>query len=135
MDQAIFGDREDVIQQHRYFKNIRDKHLAHAVNPFEDAATGIAVFDPDGEEPRVFHAISMYATRSTEHTSTMRYLAMLAEWLQGRARERRVEALQKVLQRGKELTPGQLRQLSPLEIKPAQGYDVAGLPRPPKPST
>lgn len=135
LDQAIFGDREDVIQQHRYFKNIRDKHLAHSVNPFEVAATGIAVLDPDSEEPHVFHAISMYATRSTEHTSTMRYLAKLAGWLQDRARERRVEALQKVLQRAKELTPGQLRQLSPLEVKPAQGYDVAGLPRPPKPST
>ena len=135
LNESIFGGVEDTIRLHRYFKDTRDKHLAHSVNPFEEAATGIAVFDPDGEEPHVFLALSMSLHRATEHASTMRDLARLAKWLKDRTQERRVEVMKKVVRRGKELTRDELGRLPPLEVKPAQGYDVAGLPRPPKPST
>jgi len=135
LDESIFGDREDVLEQHRYYKNIRDKHLAHSVNPFEVTATGIAVIDYDGEEPHVFDASSMHATRSTEPSHTMRYLATLASWLQRYARQKHHEALEKVLKRAKELTREQIRQLEPMEVKPLQGYDAAKVPRPPRPRT
>jgi hypothetical protein len=132
LDKGIFGDQEDMIRMHDYYKNIRDKHLAHSVNPFEVTATGIAVLDPHGEEPYVYDATSIHATRSTEHSTTMRYLADQAGWLQRHARQKRHEALQKVLRRGKELTREQIRELSPLELKPMQGYEAAKLPRPPR---
>jgi hypothetical protein len=133
LDEGIFEDRDDVIEQHRYYKNIRDKHLAHSVNPFEVTTTGIAVIDYDGEEPYVFGATTLHATRSTENSSTVRYLATLAEWLQRHASRKRQEALQKVLRKGKELTREQIRQLRPLEVKPMQGYEAARIPRPPRP--
>jgi hypothetical protein len=48
LDKGIFGDQEDMIRMHDYYKNIRDKHLAHSVNPFEVTATGIAVLYRSG---------------------------------------------------------------------------------------
>ena len=132
LDKSIYGDREDAIRWHDYFKNTRDKHLAHSVNPFEVTATGIAVTGYRGEEPYVYDAASMHLTRAAEHSSTMRYLAELAGWLQRHAQQKRHEAMQQVLRRGKELTREQIRELPPLEVKPRQGYEAAKLPRPPR---
>lgn len=48
------------------------------------------------------------------------------------ASQKRGEALQKVLEKGKELTKDQIRGLPHLEVKPMQGYEAAKLPRPPR---
>jgi len=136
LDRSIFGDDEEMLRKHDYYKDIRDKHLAHSVNPFEGAETAIAVANYDSEEPYVYQALTAHFSRSTEDSPTMRALADLARWLQGYARQKHEEALKKVRVKGKELTRDQLRDLRPLKVKPLEGYDAheaAKLPRPPKP--
>jgi hypothetical protein len=134
-DESIFGDAEDVIQRHRYYKNIRDKHIAHSVNPFEVFATCVGIIDFAGNEPQVHDVVTIHAARSTEDSGTMRYLAQLSEWLQRHAFERHREARGRVLRRAQSLTKEQLRRLEPFQEMPLQGYEAASMRRPPKPPT
>jgi hypothetical protein len=134
-DESIFDDREDVIQQHRYYKNIRDKHIAHSVNALEVPTTCVGIIDIAGDEPNVHSVATVHTTKMTEDSNTIRYLATLSEWLQPHAYDRHRKARRKVLRRAKALTKEQLRRLEPCQATPLQGYEAASMRRPPKPPT
>ena len=38
---------------HQYFKNLRDKHIAHSVNPFEQVIAGVTLSHPADVEKKV----------------------------------------------------------------------------------
>lgn len=40
---------DDPIKCHRYYRNLRDKHIAHSVNPFEEVAVGLVLSPPDAQ--------------------------------------------------------------------------------------
>ncbi len=44
---------EDPITCHRYYKNLRDKHIAHSVNPFEQVAVDLQLSEPDSPKREV----------------------------------------------------------------------------------
>jgi hypothetical protein len=126
LDESIFeGETEDVLTYHRYFRDYRDKHAAHSVNPFEIHATGIHIADYDGNDPHVEDVVTMYATRGNESPEVVGYLEWLATYAQNVAWKKHKEASNKVLERAKSLTKEQLRRLRPLEVTPQQGFEVA----------
>lgn len=129
--EEVFGDREDVLNQHRYFLHIRGKHIAHSVNPFEMSTTGIGVRDLQTETPDVFSAVTMHRTKAMERTSTISYLGELSTWLRTIAGQRRDKVLREVLRKAQSLTNEEIRRLDPLQDTPKQGYEVAGESRPP----
>ena len=58
LNENIFlGIEGDPVGAHRFFKNMRDKHVAHSVNPFEEVRVG-AVLSPEGTQPQVVQGIS-----------------------------------------------------------------------------
>lgn len=73
-DESIFGGEEDVLREHRYYKNIREKHLAHSVSSFESFASGIEVFGYAGDDPWVHRAVTLYLTRAIEPGGKIQYL-------------------------------------------------------------
>lgn len=81
LDERIFEDEtEDVLTYHRYFRDYRDKHTAHSVNPFEIHATGIDIVDHDGDDPHVEGAVTLFATRGNETPEVVGHLEWLATY-------------------------------------------------------
>ena len=46
----------DPIGVHTFYKSLRDKHVAHSVNPFEEVAVGIVLPEP-GSQVRAVHKV------------------------------------------------------------------------------
>jgi hypothetical protein len=126
LDERIFeGEAEDVLTLHRYFRDYRDKHTAHSVNPFEIHATGIKIAGRDGDDPHVEGVVTMFATRGNETPEVVGYLEWLATYAQNVAGKKHKEASNKVLERAESLTKEQLKKLRPLEVMPQQGFEAA----------
>ncbi len=126
LDEKIFdGQAEGVLTYHRYFRDYRDKHTAHSVNPFEIHATGIHIVDHDGDDPHVEGVVTMFATRGNETPKVVGYLEWLATYARNVAWEKHEEASNKVLERAESLTKEQLKKLRPLEVMPHQGFEAA----------
>jgi len=47
------GLKGDPIGCHKYYKNLRDKHIAHSVNPFEQVHVGLVLSEPDNPKREV----------------------------------------------------------------------------------
>jgi len=43
----------DPLACHRFYKNMRDKHIAHSVNPFEQVKIGLVLSNPESTERKV----------------------------------------------------------------------------------
>ena len=126
LNESVFeGQTEDILTYHRYFRDTRDKHVAHSVNPFEIHATGINVVDRDGDDPRVDGVVTMYLTRGHEAPKVVGYLEWLATYAKNVAWEKHQEASDKVLERAEALSKDQLRRLPPLEVMPQQSFEAA----------
>lgn len=50
---GIDGDGTTAIEVHRHFKDLRDKHVAHSVNPFEQVEVGLVLTAPETGERKV----------------------------------------------------------------------------------
>lgn len=46
--------KEEFKSIHQYFRDIRDKHIAHSVNNFENAAVGVVISAPSEDDKKVF---------------------------------------------------------------------------------
>ena len=54
LSESIFEKLEgDPIGCHRYYRNLRDKHIAHSVNPFEQVVVGLVLSEPDNPKREV----------------------------------------------------------------------------------
>lgn len=130
LDESVFeGQPEDIFIWHRYFKDTRDKHVAHSVNPFDIHATGVHIADYEGDNPRVESMVTVWATRSGESPQVVEYLEWLATYVRDEVWKKHDEASHKVLDRAKLLSTEEIRKLRPLEIIPQQGLDVARVRR------
>jgi hypothetical protein len=126
LNESVFdGKPEAVLEWHRYFRNTRDKHITHSVNPFETNATGVHVVDHDGENPRVESVVTLYVTRVQEEPEVVKYLEWLATYARDAAWEKHKEASNKVLEKAESLSKEQLRRLRPLEEIPQTGFEAA----------
>jgi len=119
------GQSEEVLQWHRYFKDTRDKHVAHSVNPFEESATGVSIVDRESDAPRVDGAGVVYLLRAGEPVEVVEQLRRHAAWLQQVVYQRYNEAIQKVIDKANSLSKEELCQLPPLEMKPEMGFEAA----------
>lgn len=129
LNESIFqGQDADTLVWHRYFKNTRDKHVAHSVNPFESYVTFAYVADLD-TTPRVTEVHNMQLLRVGEHVTTVEQLGNLATYVREALEPQRREALNRLMEAAKSLSPAQLGRLPVLEVAPKQGFDVPGKDR------
>jgi hypothetical protein len=54
LNEDVFeGLNGDPIGAHRWYKNMRDKHIAHSVNPYEQVHVGVVLSPEDSKEQKV----------------------------------------------------------------------------------
>lgn len=49
----IYQESKEALKLHDFFKNLRDKHVAHSVNPFEQVTTTLLLSDPRSSKKEV----------------------------------------------------------------------------------
>lgn len=115
----------DPIGTHQYYKDTRDKHIAHPVNAFEEVRVGLLAND-SGEIVGMGHLASFRISDSTEGVVQLGALASVAM----RHVVEKIKLLEAaIVARAKE-NPSLVASLKPLRIQPQDGGDAAGTPRP-----
>lgn len=124
---GIQGRDCTAVEAHRLYKDLRDKHVAHSVNPFEQVKIGL-VLSPSSREPTVegVARISMnLLTLEREGIESLKECASIAR----RHVEQKCNALQdEVLRAGQRLPVEQLYKKTGLGMFAPRPTD-AGKPR------
>lgn len=123
-ESVLEGQDEEMLVYHRYFKDTRDKHIAHSVNPFESFVTGAYLADLDSN-PRLTGVFNMEMRRAGEHVSTVQKLERLATYIRENLEKQRQDTVARLHTAAKTLSPEELKRLPVLEFMPEQGFDVA----------
>ena len=118
------------ITTHRYYKDTRDKHIAHSVNTFEETVIGIILTGQESEPVEVLGVANLTADRISDSAEGVRQLGGLAKHARRYVAEKAQEAHNKVLDKAKSLPTEQLRILPRLGVMPQGGADAAKMPRP-----
>jgi len=71
----LLGLSGDPVGVHRYFKDLRDKHIAHSVNPLEQVRVGVTLAD-DGSVDALGHLTARNISMSDEQAQTLKTLAV-----------------------------------------------------------
>ena len=79
--EGIQGHEQPAVEVHRHFKALRDKHIAHSVNPFEQVEIG-AVLSPPGAQNRKVEGVATLSMRlislDAEGVDSLHELARIA---------------------------------------------------------
>lgn len=112
----------DYTDLHRYFMNIRDKHLAHSVNELE-AAEAVVSLDrgPDGSlTARTLRMV--YVTMLNLHHIEVSQLGSMASYAGGFARDRYEELRRRTLEKTRGLSQKELEKLHPFSFRRREGF-------------
>lgn len=104
LSENIFEKLEgDPIGCHRYYKNLRDKHIAHSVNPFEQVVAGLVLSEPDNPKQEVQGVATLSQKLICSDIEGVVTLLRLASIAQKQVSEQAREYEAKVLEVGKSL--------------------------------
>jgi hypothetical protein len=53
LSESIYEDTDGGVEVHRHYRALRDKHVAHSVNPFEQVEVGVVLSAPGAEERKI----------------------------------------------------------------------------------
>lgn len=112
----------DYTHLHRYYMNIRDKHVAHSVNALE-AHDAVVTLDrtPDGTL-KVATLGMLHMTLVHLHHSEVQQLGNMAGYASDYARERYEELSQRTLDKALALSQEELSKLRPYEFRGREGF-------------
>ncbi len=100
---------------HKYFKYLRDKHIAHPVNAFEDCGVGLTV-DPGTTEVLSVGELLLFHLTPNEHDLKV-FQSLTKHALQcAEAERQRLRSV--VIAEARELSKQELRNLKPLRLTP-----------------
>jgi hypothetical protein len=120
----------NVIKLHQYFWEIRDKHVAHSVSPFEVFGTGVDLVQEADGHLRVADLVNAHVTHGHPDAATAEKLGNLAGYVRGFVQSQFEEADRIAKEKAKRMSQEQLRRLPVLELGP--GHDPSVV-RPQKP--
>jgi hypothetical protein len=109
---------------HRYLIGMRDKHIAHAVNPFEEVAVGVILADDEAERPEITAVASLsrrLVVTTEQGVADFRQLVNGIRSIVGKDCKRLEE---EVLAVARKLDPAQLRSLRRLQVVTPGPEDV-----------
>ncbi len=127
LNKDIFSTTDGGETTHQYFKDIRDKHIAHSVNPFEEVQVGLVLSEHSEED--FSGVVKLSAFRLTDDIHNILELACLAEYARQVIERQGKELEAKVLEQGNSLSKTEIRNLLPIRIQPQGGTDTAGKSR------
>lgn len=123
----IWREGDSARKAHRYFKDVRDKFVAHSVNDFEDVGVALTYVMED-EEPSVFHVTDAIATSIIPSDYLVKWLRRLSKQAQKHVENRIDELRNRILKQGKQLTGDELKAMPGLSVK-AGAFDSPGTAR------
>ncbi len=80
-EEVFEGLKGDPIGAHRWYKNMRDKHIAHSVNPYEQVRVGIVLSPEESKEQRVLGVSTLAGSYIHPDKKGVEQLGMLATML------------------------------------------------------
>ena len=126
LDPSLFKHLSgEPIETHQYYKDTRDKHIAHPVNAFEEVKVGVILSDND----EVLSVGHFYARRLCDEKEGVKQLGLLSQVAKKYAIEKIRYLEQIVLGQSKELDKVSLKKLKTLRITPQGGAHAAEKPK------
>lgn len=114
----------DAVGTHQYYKDTRDKHIAHPVNAFEEVRVGIATGEL-GEPIGIGHLAAFRVCDAAEGVAQLDALASVA--MQHVAKI--IQPLEEAILARAKGNADMLAALKPLRIQPQGGGEAARIPR------
>jgi hypothetical protein len=129
LSESIFhGLPGDPIGVHQLYINLRDKHIAHSVNPFEQMEVGVILTPTESTERQIIGVATLAMRHICSDFDGVRQLGMLANVIKGKVSQLAKQYEQRVLEQSKLLPIDDLyKQASPRLIAP--GPESAGRTR------
>jgi hypothetical protein len=131
LGEDIFDGKENAVKMHRYFKNMRDKHIAHSVNPFEQTKVGLILSPKNGEERKVEAVCVLSFSNTIDGEDGVNNLLILASMIRKKLQQMFSDQKAEVLVIGQNLPINELYEMAdkyPYAIR-APGIDDANKPR------
>ena len=101
LDESVFsGFNGDPVGTHRLYINIRNKHIAHSVNPLEQMEVGLVLASKERHEQKIIGVATLSMRQITADADGVRQLGMLAKVILGKVVELAKHYEQKVLEIG-----------------------------------
>jgi hypothetical protein len=130
LDEGIFsGDAAHMLYRHRYWKDTRNKHLAHSVNAFDTTSSAAWIKGLDTEEPDIQQVGVIFTFRASDAIDDIRWLVKVATYAQTIAFGRMDRANKKLDERVRSLSKEKLKKLKRLTVYPPMGPEAAATPR------
>lgn len=129
LEESVFSSLSgDPVATHRYFVGMRNRHIAHSVNPFEQTKVGLILAREDEGEKKVVGVSTLAMRHITSDREGVRQLGMLSKVLLTKIVEQAKQVEQEVLSIGRALPIGDLySRAKPTVVAP--GPDEATLVR------
>jgi len=130
LSQEIFKNLPgDFIGTHQYYKDTRDKHIAHPVNIFEEIKIGVFPSDSFPEKPAIMGVGHLSSYIITDDKKGVRQLGQLASVAMKYVKNEIEKAQLIVIEKTNKLKEDDLKKLMILTINPKGGGNVAQQPR------
>lgn len=125
----IFSMLEGAEAAHNYFKNIRDKHIAHSVNPFEQVKVGIRLSPKASNKKEVISVGVLSLDRICESSENLLILKQLIAIAKKELLLKISQYKKQILDQAKQENIDVLYEKSVLEIVAPGGLEDARSPR------
>jgi hypothetical protein len=108
----------DPMSDHIYYKNQRDKFIAHSVNPFEQSVVGLVLSPPDSETRQVLGVADLVLRQISDDKQIIRQLGTLANEMRKQIESQIDDGKKKLLMSAKQEQMDDLYRLEPMELAP-----------------
>jgi len=112
----VWKEKDPARDAHHYFKNVRDKFVAHPVNDFEDVAVALT-YVMEEDHPVIFAVSDAYGASVLPNEYLIRWLRRLSKQAQKYVENRLDQLRPQLIKAGKSLTVDELQALPKLLIK------------------
>jgi hypothetical protein len=127
-EEVFDGLEGDPVGTHRWYKSMRDKHVAHSVNPYEQVRVGLVLSPEKSEQRRVLGVSTLAGVYICPEKEGVRQLGMLTTVLLRRVAEMGKECEAQVIEVAKTLPIEDLYKRATSRVV-APGPETAGRPR------
>lgn len=103
-EREIFGNLPgEAVECHQYYRNLRDKNIAHSVNPFEQIAVGLVLSEPNKPKREILGVSTLSQRLICLNKEGVKQLGMLSEVVRKKVAALAKEFETKTLNYGKSL--------------------------------
>jgi len=104
LDESIFdGLKGEPRKVHKFYLDMRDKHIAHSVNPFEQMQVGLVLSPEDSSEKKIVGVVTLSMRHIVPDVEGIHQLGLLSKLLLEKVCEIAKQYENKTLEKGKKI--------------------------------